>query len=540
MRMSLGHELRQVQKQVQKQILSPRMIQSMEILQLPLHDLEQRVEQEVIENPALEMVEIGDDEGTEDEPLEMTDTALDEPVEETSEAVDGELEDAPVTRDEDEAEEPTTGGGDLEREFVVDENNSAEEFSRLVEMEREIPEIFEEENSRPSRNRIEEVSERHHDLIANIPDHTETLHDHLVNQLSWYDLDPATRAMAERIISNLDENGYLLTSLEDLLGPFNSEEDRERAEKALSVVQKMDPPGVGARNLRECLLLQLDPENPYYHELKLMISEYLEDLEHNRIPQIAKKSKLSLETIHAALQELRRLNPRPGAQFRNEPNMAVTPDVYVEETEDGRFIARVVSGRIPRLQLNRTLLESLNRGNLSKEEREYIKAKIDRAKWILDGIQQRKRTLQRVAQAIVDHQYRFLKEGPESIEPLKMQQIADKLGIHVTTVSRAVDDKWIQTPQGIFPLRRFFCGGTASSEGEEVAWDVVRLKVKELIEHEDKTKPLSDEEIVRELARQGIQVKRRTVTKYREEMGIPSSRERRDWLAIERQKREKS
>ncbi|HQF13081.1 MAG TPA: hypothetical protein PLS55_04230, partial [Thermogutta sp.] len=168
----------------------------MEILQLPLHDLEQRVEQEVIENPALEMVEIGDDEGTEDEPLEMTDTALDEPVEETSEAVDGELEDAPVTRDEDEAEEPTTGGGDLEREFVVDENNSAEEFSRLVEMEREIPEIFEEENSRPSRDRIEEVSERHHDLIANIPDHTETLHDHLVNQLSWYDLDPATRAMA--------------------------------------------------------------------------------------------------------------------------------------------------------------------------------------------------------------------------------------------------------------------------------------------------------------------------------------------------------
>jgi len=533
--MSLGHELRQVQKQIQKQILSPRMIQSMEILQLPLHDLEQRVEQELIENPALEMLEVGDaDEGADDEPLEVTESEL---TEERPDSQEDEPDNVEATAEADESETAAPGGMELEREFVVDESNSAEEFSRLVEMEREVPEIFEEENSRPSRDRIEEVAERHHDLMANIPDHTETLHDYLYNQLAWYDLDPQTRAMAERIISNLDENGYLLTSLEDLLGPFTTEEEKERAEKALAVVQKMDPPGVGARDLRECLLLQLDPEGPYYQELKLLISEYLEDLEHNRIPQIAKKSRLSLETIHEAIQELRRLNPRPGAQFRNEVNIAVTPDVFVEETEDGGFVARVVSGRIPRLQLNRSLLENLDRNHLSKEEREYIKNKIDRAKWILDGIQQRKRTLQRVAQAIVDHQHRFLKEGPEFIEPLKMQQIADKLGIHVTTVSRAVDDKWIQTPQGIFPLRRFFCGGTASSEGDEVAWDVVRLKVKELIDREDKTKPLSDEEIVKELAKQGIQVKRRTVTKYREEMGIPSSRERRDWLAIERQRR---
>jgi len=531
MRMSLGHELRQVQKQVQKQILSPRMIQSMEILQLPLHDLEQRVEQELIENPALEMLEVGDEETEEDESSEMEDR-LDL-------AEDG-LDDASATTDGNESEAATAGTLELEREFVVDESNSAEEFSRLVEMEREIPEAFDEENSRPSRDRIEEVAERHHDMMANIPDHTETLQDYLFNQLAWYDLDPKTREMAERIISNLDESGYLLTSLEDLLGPFTTEEDKERAEKALAVIQKMDPPGVGARDLRECLLLQLDPENPYYQELKLLISEYLEDLEHNRIPQIAKKSKLSLERIYEAIQELRRLNPRPGAQFRSEHNVAVAPDVFVEETEDGRFIAHVASGRIPRLQLNRSLLENLDRGHLSEDEKKYIKTKIDRAKWILDGIQQRKRTLQRVAQAIVDHQYRFLKEGPEFIEPLKMQQIADKLGIHVTTVSRAVDDKWIQTPQGVFPLRRFFCGGTASAEGDEVAWDVVRLKVKELIDREDKTKPLSDEDIVKELAKQGIQVKRRTVTKYREEMGIPSSRERRDWIAIERQKREKS
>lgn len=507
MRMSLGHHLRQVQKQVQKQILSPRMIQSMEILQLPIHDLEQRVAEELAENPALEIEEVSEEE----------------------------LDEEPRVEEEEDLANPARS--DLEREFIVSEENSAEDFSRLVEMEREIPEYFEEETSRPSRDRIEEISERYHDLMANLPDHTPTLQDYLLEQLAWYDLDPEMRNLAERIISNLDENGYLQTSLLDLLGPKVSEEELKRAEEALKIVQKLDPPGVGARNLKECLLLQLDPENPDYHELKVLISEHLEDIEHNRLPQIAKKTKLSLERIKELLEELRKLNPKPGLQFRTEVALPVTPDVYVEETEDGRFIARVAGGDLPRLQINRGLLESLQKENLSKEEREYIKSKIERAKWIIDGIEQRKRTLQRVAQAIVDHQERFLREGPEHIEPLKMQQIADKLGIHVTTVSRAVDDKWIQTPQGIFPLRRFFCGGKVSAEGEEVAWDVVRLKVKELIDKEDKAHPLSDEEIVKELAKMGIEVKRRTVTKYREEMGIPSSRERRDWVSYQQRRK---
>lgn len=510
MRMSLGHHLRQEQKQVQKQILSPRMIQSMEILQLPLHDLEQRVAQELSENPALE-------------------------IEETPEQ---ELEEEPRLEDEELQSELVRS--ELEREFVVSEENSAEEFGRLVEMEREIPEYFEEESSRPSRDRIEEISERYHDMMANLPDHTPTLQDYLLDQLTWYDLDPKTREFAERIISNLDENGYLQTSLPDLLGPQASEDDLKRAEEALKIVQKLDPPGIGARNLKECLLLQLDPDEPNYQDLRLLIAEHLEDIEHNRLPQIAKKTRLSLERIKELLQELRKLNPKPGLQFKSETALAVTPDVYVEETEEGRFVARVEGGDLPRLQINRGLLESLQKENLSKEEREYIKNKIERAKWIIDGIEQRKRTLQRVAQAIIDHQEKFLREGPEHIEPLKMQQVADKLGIHVTTVSRAVDDKWIQTPQGIFPLRRFFCGGKVNPDGEEVAWDVVRLKVKELIDREDKAHPLSDEEIVRELAKQGIQVKRRTVTKYREEMGIPSSRERRDWVSFEQQKKARS
>jgi RNA polymerase sigma-54 factor len=170
-------------------------------------------------------------------------------------------------------------------------------------------------------------------------------------------------------------------------------------------------------------------------------------------------------------------------------------------------------------------------GEVNEQTREFIKQKVNSAQWLIESIEQRRSTLTKVAQAIVDHQAAFLEKGPEAIEPLKMQQIADKVGVHVTTVSRAVDDKWIQTPRGIFPLKRFFCGGTTSADGGEVAWDIVRLKLQEIVAGEDKKNPLSDEDLVQELAKQGIHVARRTVTKYRKAMSIPSSRERRDWSA---------
>jgi hypothetical protein len=175
----------------------------------------------------------------------------------------------------------------------------------------------------------------------------------------------------------------------------------------------------------------------------------------------------------------------------------------------------------------------LTSSETDEKTREYIKRKINSAQWLIESIEQRRNTLTRVAQAIVDHQTEFLSKGPEFIEPLKMQQIADKVGVHVTTVSRAVDDKWVQTPRGIFPLKRFFVGGTVSAGGEEVAWDAVRIKLQEIVDHENKHHPHSDDELVKELAKHGLTVARRTVTKYRKAMNIPSSRQRRDWSADE-------
>jgi len=481
-------------RMAQKQILAPRMIQSMEILQLPIMALQERIEQEVQENPCLDVQELDPD--LPDEPEEF------------------EKPDVPTIE---------------ERELVVDETkNNAEDFERLLQMDNEWPDHFE-ERSRPSSARIEEESDRKHDAMANMADRPQSLHDYLHEQLSWYEIAPDVRQMCDRIIYNLNPNGYLQGRLEDLLDPDAPPVQLELAKQALAIVQKLDPPGIAARDARECLLLQLRPEMPLYEEQKTLIANHLEDLEYNRLPAIQRKTGYTLERIHEALEELRHLNPKPGANFSNEVLQTVTPDVFVDQQDDGKYKVRLEDTRTPNLYISPYYRQRLQSADATTEEREYIKRKINSAQWLIESIEQRRSTLTKVAQAVVDHQTGFLDKGPESLEPLKMQQIADKVGVHVTTVSRAVDDKWIQTPRGLFPLRRFFVGGTTSADGDEVAWDTVRLKLQEIIDHEDKQAPLSDDDLVKELAKHGITVARRTVTKYRKAMNIPSSRQRRDW-----------
>jgi RNA polymerase sigma-54 factor len=466
----------------------------MEILQLPIMELEEKIEQEMLENPVLEMQEEDPDLPAEQSEYESPDSPTDE-----------------------------------ERELVIDDANDNEaDFERLLKLDEEWPDHFE-ERPRPSRNRLEEDSDRKHDAMANMAARPQSLQDYLHDQLGWFDIDPRLRAMADRIIYNLDSNGYLQTGLEDLLGPDAGEEDLELIKQALGIVQRLDPPGIGARDLRECLLLQLTPRMPYYEQLQTLISSHLEDLEHNRLPVISRKTGYSIELIQETVGELRKLTPKPGANFAEAYVPNVTPDVFVESAEEGGYRVRLEEGKTPSLYISPYYRKLLLSQDTSEETRQYIKKKLNSAQWLIDSIQQRRSTLTRVSQAIVDHQTEFMDKGPEAIEPLKMQQIADKVGVHVTTVSRAVDDKWIQTPRGIFPLKRFFVGGTVNVAGEEVAWDAIRLKLQEIIAGEDKSHPLSDEDLVQELARQGVTVARRTVTKYRKLMGIPSSRQRRDW-----------
>jgi RNA polymerase sigma-54 factor len=482
---------------VQKQVLAPRMIQSMEILQLPIMALQERIEQELEENPLLEVQEEQEEEA--------------EAEQETAETVN--------------PDQPTPE----ERELVVDESkDNVDDFERLLQMDEEFPEHFD-DRPRASLNRLEEESDRKHDAMANMVSRPQTLQDYLRDQLAWFDLEPPLRQMCERIIYGLDQNGYLESRLEDLLPPSATPEELALAQRALHIIQKLDPPGIGARDLRECLLLQLHVGMPYYEELRTLISAHLEDLEHNRLPVIQRRTGYSIEVIQKAREELRKLNPKPGASFVDTYVPTVTPDIFVEPDENGRYKVRVEEGHTPHLFISPYYRQLLMNDKASPEDKEYVKRKINSAQWLIESIEQRRNTLTRVAQAIVDHQAEFLAKGVEYIEPLKMQQIADKVGVHVTTVSRAVDDKWIQTPRGIFPLKRFFGGGTVTASGEEIAWDTVRLRLQEIIDQEDKRRPYSDDELVKELGKRGLNVARRTVTKYRKAMKIPSSRERRDW-----------
>jgi RNA polymerase sigma-54 factor len=475
------------------------MIQSMEILQLPILALQERIEQEMEENPVLDQGEAGEDVADE----------------ETS---------------SDNADETADG----EKELVVDEaNDNEDDFERLLNMDEEWPDHFE-ERSRPSRDRIAEEGERKHDAMANMVARSQSLLDYLHDQLAWFDLDPELRQMADRIIYSLDPNGRLKIPLVELFDAADDPERLAKAEAALAVVQKLDPPGVGARDLRECLLLQLNPGMAYYEELRTLISSHLEDLENNRLPVIERRTGYSIELIQKVWDELRKLNPKPGADFGDNYVPNVTPDVFIDPVEGGGYKVRLEDDRIPSLYISPYYRKLFRSAETNAETREYIKRKINSAQWLIESIEQRRNTLTRVAQAIVDHQVEFLDKGPECIEPLKMQDIANKVNVHVTTVSRAVDDKWIQTPRGIFPLKRFFVGGTISADGEKVAWDTVRLKLQEVIDHEDKQKPFSDDDLVKELAKHGLTVARRTVTKYRKSMSIPSSRQRRDWTKVAR------
>ena len=500
MRLSLGQQMQMAQKQV----LAPRMIQSMEILQLPIMALQERIEQEMEDNPVLDQIE----------PSESAEEFKEDQV----------SPDAP---------------SESERELVVqDDTNNEDDFERLLNMAENLPDDYE-ERSRPSRGQMEAESDRRHDAMANMVSRPESLLDYLQHQLSWFDLDEELRRLCERIIYNLDSNGYLETLLPDLIPPPPAElngsaetwqaEQLKLAEEALSIVQRLDPPGVGARSLKECLLLQLTPGLLFFEELQVLIENHLEDLENNRLPLISKKTGFSLETIKEAWEDLRTLKPKPGSEFNENFAPSVTPDVFIDRREGGGYEVRLEDGQLPSLYISNYHRKLLQDPGTNAETRDYIKRKINSAQWIIEAIEQRRSTLTRVSQAIVDHQIKFLDDGPEYIEPLKMQQIADKVKVHVTTVSRAVDDKWMQTPRGIFPLKRFFVGGTTGADGEEVAWDKVRLKLQEIVDEEDKSKPLSDDALVAELAKHGITVARRTVTKYRKAMNIPSSRQRREW-----------
>jgi len=350
-----------------------------------------------------------------------------------------------------------------------------------------------------------------------------SLGDHLNWQLGLTEVDGRTAEVAREIIGNLDEDGYLTISLEELsqLAGCSIGE----AEAALRVVQRLDPIGVGARDLHECLSLQLEELGMKDTLAWRIVQEYLPLLEHHRFKEVASRTSSAFEEVLAAVEAIKRLIPKPGQKYNPAKANYVQPEVTIAKVGSEFMILQNDEG-MPQLRLNPAYKELLKSSGVSSETKSFVREKFRSAVDLLRSVSQRKQTIYKVCAAIVNRQREFLEQGPSALRPMLIKDVAHELGVHSSTVSRVVTNKYVDTPQGVMELRKFFTMGVESPNGEELSIVQVKIKVRKLIENENQSKPHSDNQIAQLLRRDNIFIQRRTVAKYREQMQIPGSRER--------------
>ncbi|MHC4182145.1 MAG: RNA polymerase factor sigma-54 [Planctomycetota bacterium] len=472
--------------QLQQQMkLAPQVIQSIEILQLPIMALIEHVQQELADNPVLEEVI------------------------------------AP------EKDEKSTTQEDGEADTDNKEEEPDDEFAKIREMADEWGDYFSQTAVRKSSNAADERDQKQ-EALENTAAKSISLQDYLLGQLSIMEQDDSLLEVCENIIYSINDSGYLSCSLDEILESLEEPVSMEKVSEALKIVQSMEPLGVGARNLKECLLLQLDKRSPDYLIAKELILNYLEDVEMKKYKLIAKKSGCNLEIIKKVIDFIKTLNPKPGSLFGSEQIPYITPEIRVD-CVDGKYEIMLVGDKnLPRVYISKFYKDVLNGKSYDLQTKRYIRKKMESARWLIDAIEQRKGTLYKVAVKIVEMQKKFLDEGIMHLRTLKMQDIADVVGIHVSTVSRAIAHKYMQTPQGIFDMKFFFTGGFQNVDGTMESWEAMRQKLAKIISNESKLSPLSDEEIAARLGEMGVDIARRTVTKYRRSMKIPSSRRRKE------------
>ena len=484
-------------RQEMRQKLAPQIIQSIEILQLPLIDLRQRIDEELMENPMLEQAESEDQEQGED-----------------TRALEGSEVEAPDDNpDENDVDDVS-----------VDEDDLSEEFERYAEL----TSYYESYNGTSSRSAPSGEKDAKLEAFENSPGPEPTLEEQLKPQLAYHDLDERTELICQNIIANLDDRGYLAHTLEEIVEPLDIDVEPEEAQRALKIVQSFEPAGVAARDIEECLLLQLDEDDPQYDLMRKIITEHFEDILKNKFPKVSRKLGCSIDELTRAIDKIGEANPIPGAVFENPTSPHVIPDVRIEQHE-GEFEVIQEDTWLPSLRICAYYARRLQQKGLDEKTREYLKKKLESAQGLISAIQQRRATVQSVVEEIVDRQNDFFRKGEMHLKPLKMQEVADEVGVHVSTVSRAISDKYAQTPQGIYALKFFFTGGVEKENGEMESWEVVKQKLLKIVQNEDKSDPLSDEAIADKLQEEGIEIARRTVSKYRKNLDIPSSRMRKEY-----------
>ncbi|MDD5063733.1 MAG: RNA polymerase factor sigma-54 [Phycisphaerae bacterium] len=478
----------------QQMKLAPHMIQSMEILQLPILALQERIEQELNSNPVLEMEEPSNPDGA------------------------GTVDQQP---------QEDIGEKDL---VVATDNNKVKDFERLDGLDDDYSdymgrgEVF-------RRRANPDEQDRKLEAINNTAAPPQSLHEHLSEQWHMVEASDGVKKAGSAIIDYIDERGYLTVRLEQLHNKDKADFTLDDLKQALPLVQKLEPPGVGARDIRECLLIQMAQSGEDMSFEHRLVSEHMDDLLENRLPNIAKKMNCSVEDINRAIQHISKLDTSPGLQIGIDRNNPITADVIVESLDDSDdYSVRLADSSLPALKISGYYTKMVKDAKVNEKTKQFLQNNIRSAQWVIDAIEQRKNTLLKVARSIVKYQREFFEKGQLYLKPLPMSKVADEVGVHLATVSRAVAGKYVQCEWGILPLRKFFSGGTEDAEGQEHSWEAIRAKLQQIIDDEDKSKPLSDDEIRKKLADGGINnLARRTVAKYRKLLKIPTARFRKKY-----------
>jgi RNA polymerase sigma-54 factor len=485
------------QRLTQSLVLAPQLQQSLALLQAPTLELKALVEQELQQNPVLEEAAV-------------TETDLQERLtgdgEAPAEVVD--LAEPPADVNFDPATEKQEANDAPTDDFQA-------EFEKLVQLDQEWRDHFSQTNS-PIRASAED-EERRQFMFDSIVAPT-SLQEMLLEQVRESNLPEEQWAIGEVLIGNIDDYGYLKATLEELsVAAGNVPVDK--ISKVLSVIQTFDPAGVGARDLRECLMLQLErskQENTLEYRI---VRDYMEALGKRRIPEIARGTACELDEVQEALERIARLEPRPGRAFLPDNDQYVLPEVFVQRAGED-FLVTNNNEHIPHLRISNTYKDLMAQGENSAEVRNYIREKIRAGKFLIKSLHQRQATILNIAKEIVKRQHDFMDKGVAFLKPLTMVQVAEVVGVHETTVSRAVSGKYMQTPQGIFEMKYFFTAGIQTATGDGVSNTSVKDMIAEIFKGEDTTKPLSDQEVVKMLKEKGIVIARRTVAKYRTELNI--------------------
>ncbi|MBI3849983.1 MAG: RNA polymerase factor sigma-54 [Verrucomicrobia bacterium] len=490
----MAQGLHLAQRMTQSQVLAPQMLQSLALLQAQTLELKALVEQELQQNPVLEEVPPAE--------LEQQEKVTQEGNEQIDQ-VD------PTEPPEDVNFDPAT---EKPNDEPVDDFQA--EFEKLVQLDQEWRDNLSDTNFRV-RSTADDEEKRQFmfdSLVANA-----SLQEALLEQVRLSNIPEDQRPIADMLIGNIDDHGYLKATVEELAQTTSL--PPEKILEVLKVVQSFDPPGVGARDLQECLLLQLERAGQTATLEYQIISKYMDALGKRRIPEIARGLGIEVDEVQEALERIACLEPRPGRVYLSDNNQYISPEIFVQKVGD-EFVVTNNNEQIPHLRISNAYKDLMAAGNNAPEVRSYIREKIRAGKFLIKSLHQRQMTILNIAKQIVERQREFMEKGVAFLKPLTMQPVAEAVGVHETTVSRAVSGKYMQTPQGVFEMKYFFTGGIQTSDGVGVSNTTVKDMVAEMFRNENPAKPLSDQEIVKMLADKGIVMARRTVAKYRSELNI--------------------